>query len=147
MLPRADDVHHMTDKSLASFHRNQRRLPRKQRRHESSSKAHRQLVKRNPPSFSGGTDRRISSPNTFTRNGSFPAPLHCASGVASTRFFQSAILFLLALSESPSCPAGSFSYLPGSVISLDRCRHIPATRGVMFYTLPKAFIARISQPH
>ncbi|VEL38447.1 unnamed protein product [Protopolystoma xenopodis] len=42
----------------------------KQRQHESSSKANRQLVKRNPPSCSGGTDLRISSPNTFIRNGS-----------------------------------------------------------------------------
>ncbi|VEL16119.1 unnamed protein product [Protopolystoma xenopodis] len=73
----------MTDESLAPFHRNRRRLPRKcmnlpvkpidswsrgiRRRllvesnfeslhpHESSSKANRQLVKRNPPSSSGGT--------------------------------------------------------------------------------------------
>ncbi|VEL36531.1 unnamed protein product [Protopolystoma xenopodis] len=33
-------------------------------------KANRQLVKRNPPSCFGGTDLRISSPNTFTQNGS-----------------------------------------------------------------------------
>ncbi|VEL11625.1 unnamed protein product [Protopolystoma xenopodis] len=38
----------MTYESLAPFHRNRRRLPRKQRQHESSSKANRQLVKRNP---------------------------------------------------------------------------------------------------
>ncbi|VEL38315.1 unnamed protein product [Protopolystoma xenopodis] len=78
-----NDVRHMTDESLAPFHRNRRRLPRKcmnlpvkpidswsrgiRRRllvesnfeslhpHESSSKANRQLVKRNPPSSSGGT--------------------------------------------------------------------------------------------
>ncbi|VEL14807.1 unnamed protein product [Protopolystoma xenopodis] len=31
--------------------------------------ANRQLVKRNPPSSLGGTELRISSPNTFTRNG------------------------------------------------------------------------------
>ncbi|VEL25028.1 unnamed protein product [Protopolystoma xenopodis] len=68
MVPRSDDVRHMTDESLAPFHRNRRSLPRKQRQHESSSKANRQLVKRNPPSSSGGTDLRISSPNTFTRN-------------------------------------------------------------------------------
>ncbi|VEL14700.1 unnamed protein product [Protopolystoma xenopodis] len=60
----------MTDESLASFHRNRRRLPWKQRQHESSSKANQQLVKRNPPSSSGGTNIRISSPSTFTRNGS-----------------------------------------------------------------------------
>ncbi|VEL40590.1 unnamed protein product [Protopolystoma xenopodis] len=36
---------------------------------KSSSKANRQLVKRNSPSSSGGTDLRISSPNTSTRNG------------------------------------------------------------------------------
>ncbi|VEL34300.1 unnamed protein product [Protopolystoma xenopodis] len=41
----------------------------KQRQHESSSKANRQLIKRNRQSSSGGTDLRISSPNTFTRNG------------------------------------------------------------------------------
>ncbi|VEL40956.1 unnamed protein product [Protopolystoma xenopodis] len=39
---------------------------------KSSSKANRQLVKRNSPSSSGGTDLRISSPNTSTRNGSNP---------------------------------------------------------------------------
>ncbi|VEL29515.1 unnamed protein product [Protopolystoma xenopodis] len=60
----------MTDESLPPFHRNRVRLPRKQDQHVSSSKANRQLVKRNRPSFSGGTDLRISSPNTFTRNGS-----------------------------------------------------------------------------
>ncbi|VEL17834.1 unnamed protein product [Protopolystoma xenopodis] len=42
------------------FHRNRRRLPQKQCQHESSSKANRQLVGRNPPSSSGGTDLRIS---------------------------------------------------------------------------------------
>ncbi|VEL41406.1 unnamed protein product [Protopolystoma xenopodis] len=42
------------------------------RQHESSSKTNRQLVKRNPPSSSGGTDLRISSPNTSTLNGSNP---------------------------------------------------------------------------
>ncbi|VEL30960.1 unnamed protein product [Protopolystoma xenopodis] len=51
MLTRFDDVRHMTDESLAPFHRNRRRLPQKQRQHESSSKANRQLVKRNPPSL------------------------------------------------------------------------------------------------
>ncbi|VEL41733.1 unnamed protein product [Protopolystoma xenopodis] len=61
MLPRSDDVRHMTDES-----RNRSRLPRKQRQHESSSKANRQLVKRSPPSSSGGTDLRISLLNTFT---------------------------------------------------------------------------------
>ncbi|VEL35574.1 unnamed protein product [Protopolystoma xenopodis] len=60
----------MTDESLACFHRNRRRLPRIQRQHESASKANRQLVRRNPPSSCGGTDLRISSLNTFTRNGS-----------------------------------------------------------------------------
>ncbi|VEL35029.1 unnamed protein product [Protopolystoma xenopodis] len=63
MIPRSDDVRHVTDESLAPFNRNRRRLPRKQRQHECSSKA-------NLPSFSGGIDLRISSPNTFTRNGS-----------------------------------------------------------------------------
>ncbi|VEL16457.1 unnamed protein product [Protopolystoma xenopodis] len=58
----------MTDESLAPFNRIRRRLPRKQRPHESSSKANRQLVKRNPPSSSGGTALRISSPNTSTQN-------------------------------------------------------------------------------
>ncbi|VEL28069.1 unnamed protein product [Protopolystoma xenopodis] len=68
VILRSDDVRHMTDESLAAFHRNRRGLPRKQRQHESSSKANRQLVKRNPPSSSGGTDLRISSLNTFTRS-------------------------------------------------------------------------------
>ncbi|VEL06865.1 unnamed protein product [Protopolystoma xenopodis] len=61
MIPCSDDVHHMRDEW---------RLPLKQRQHESASKANRQLVKRNPPSSSRGTDLRISSPNTFTQNGS-----------------------------------------------------------------------------
>ncbi|VEL32279.1 unnamed protein product [Protopolystoma xenopodis] len=60
MLPRSDAVRHMTDESLTPFHRNRKRMPRKQRQHESSNKANRQLVKRNPPSSSGGTDLRIS---------------------------------------------------------------------------------------
>ncbi|VEL14968.1 unnamed protein product [Protopolystoma xenopodis] len=70
MIPRSDDVRHMMDESSAHFHQKRRRLPRKQRQHESSSKANRQLIKRNPPSSSGATDLRISSSNTFTRNGS-----------------------------------------------------------------------------
>ncbi|VEL32080.1 unnamed protein product [Protopolystoma xenopodis] len=70
MLPRSDDVRHRTDESLATFHRNRRRLPQKQRQHKSSSKANRQLVKRNSSSSSGGTHHRVSSPNTSTRNGS-----------------------------------------------------------------------------
>ncbi|VEL16156.1 unnamed protein product [Protopolystoma xenopodis] len=70
MLLRSDDVRHMTDESSARVHRNRRRLPRKQRQHECSSKANRQLVKRHPSS--GGTDLRISSPNTSTRNESKP---------------------------------------------------------------------------
>ncbi|VEL15328.1 unnamed protein product [Protopolystoma xenopodis] len=57
------------DKSPAPFHRNRRRLPRKQPQHECSSKANRQLVKRNPSSSFGGTDLRVSSPNTSARNG------------------------------------------------------------------------------
>ncbi|VEL24516.1 unnamed protein product [Protopolystoma xenopodis] len=52
----------MTDESLARFHQNRRRLPQKQRQHKSSSKANRQLVKRNPPSSSGGTDLRPVKP-------------------------------------------------------------------------------------
>ncbi|VEL34731.1 unnamed protein product [Protopolystoma xenopodis] len=43
---------------------------KKQRQPECSSKANRQLVKRNRPSSSGGIELRISSRNTFTRNGS-----------------------------------------------------------------------------
>ncbi|VEL42977.1 unnamed protein product [Protopolystoma xenopodis] len=71
MLPRSDDVRHMTDKSLAPFHRNRRIPLQKQRQHECSSKDNRELVKRNPPSSSGGADLRISSLNTSTRNGTF----------------------------------------------------------------------------
>ncbi|VEL29966.1 unnamed protein product [Protopolystoma xenopodis] len=52
----------MTDESLARVYRNRRRLPRKQRQREFSSKANRQLVKRNPPSSSGGTDLRPVKP-------------------------------------------------------------------------------------
>ncbi|VEL43019.1 unnamed protein product [Protopolystoma xenopodis] len=60
----------ITDESFAPFRRNRTRLPRKQRQLECSSKANRQLVKRNPASSSGGTELRITSANTFTRNGS-----------------------------------------------------------------------------
>ncbi|VEL14940.1 unnamed protein product [Protopolystoma xenopodis] len=70
MLPRSDDFRHMMDESLAHFHQSRVRLPRKQRQHESSSEANRQLIKRNPPSSSGGANLLISSRNTFTRNGS-----------------------------------------------------------------------------
>ncbi|VEL34793.1 unnamed protein product [Protopolystoma xenopodis] len=70
MIPRSDNVRHVTDESLAPLHRNRMRLPQKQRHNECSSKANRQLVKRNLLSSSAGTDLRISSPNTFTRNGS-----------------------------------------------------------------------------
>ncbi|VEL20410.1 unnamed protein product [Protopolystoma xenopodis] len=70
MLPGFDKVRHMMDESLAPFHRNRSRLPRKQRQQECSSKANLQLVKKNPSSSSGGTELRISSRNPFTRNGS-----------------------------------------------------------------------------
>ncbi|VEL37494.1 unnamed protein product [Protopolystoma xenopodis] len=59
----------MTDESLAPFHRNRRKSARKQRHHECSSKANRQMVKRNKLSSSGGIDPLISSPNTFSRHG------------------------------------------------------------------------------
>ncbi|VEL38682.1 unnamed protein product [Protopolystoma xenopodis] len=68
MIPCSDEVRPVTDESLAPFHRNRRRLPRKQRQRECSSKANRRLVKRNPPSSSGRTDLRISSPNAFILN-------------------------------------------------------------------------------
>ncbi|VEL07952.1 unnamed protein product [Protopolystoma xenopodis] len=48
MIPRSDVMCYMTDESLAPFYRN----------------------RRNPPSSSGGSDLRISSRNTSTRNGS-----------------------------------------------------------------------------
>ncbi|VEL25366.1 unnamed protein product, partial [Protopolystoma xenopodis] len=70
----------MTDESVAPFYRNRKRLPRKQRQHECSSKSNRQLVKRNRPSSSGdGTDHRISSDNTSPRNGSELNKLNTAS--------------------------------------------------------------------
>ncbi|VEL10267.1 unnamed protein product [Protopolystoma xenopodis] len=69
MIPCSDDFRHATDKSLAPFHQKQERLSRKQRQQGGSSKANRQLVKRNPPSSSGEIDFRISSPNPFTQNG------------------------------------------------------------------------------
>ncbi|VEL16388.1 unnamed protein product [Protopolystoma xenopodis] len=70
MIPCSDEGRHVTDESLAAFHRNLRRLPRKQRHRECSGKANRQLVKRNPPSSSGETDVPISLPHIFTQNGS-----------------------------------------------------------------------------
>ncbi|VEL40988.1 unnamed protein product [Protopolystoma xenopodis] len=69
MITCSYDVRHMTDESLTLFHQNRRILPRKQRHHEYSSKANRQLIKRNPPLSSGGIDLRISSPDTLTRSG------------------------------------------------------------------------------
>ncbi|VEL18672.1 unnamed protein product [Protopolystoma xenopodis] len=90
MIPRSDDVRHMTHESLTHFHRNRRRLPRIQRQHECSREANRQLVKRNRPSSSGGIDLRISSPNTSTRNGSkhntlLKEPLQCCEDLYSVR--------------------------------------------------------------
>ncbi|VEL37823.1 unnamed protein product [Protopolystoma xenopodis] len=61
MLLRSYDVRHVTDESLAPFQPNRRRLPRKQRQDESSSKANRQLVKRIPPLSSGRTGLRRCS--------------------------------------------------------------------------------------
>ncbi|VEL37529.1 unnamed protein product [Protopolystoma xenopodis] len=61
----------MTDKSFAPFHLSQKRLPCKPCYHDCSSKAIRELIKRNPSSSSGGIDLRISSPNNFTRNGKY----------------------------------------------------------------------------
>ncbi|VEL09621.1 unnamed protein product [Protopolystoma xenopodis] len=42
----------------------------RRRRIPLASKANRQLVKRNPPSSSGGIDLRIHLPDTFTPNAS-----------------------------------------------------------------------------
>ncbi|VEL07103.1 unnamed protein product [Protopolystoma xenopodis] len=78
MIPCYDDVRHITEECLAPFHWNRR----KQRHHECSSKANRQLVKRNSPSSSCGTDLRISSRNTFTRNGKYDM----AKGLHSLKF-------------------------------------------------------------
>ncbi|VEL18715.1 unnamed protein product [Protopolystoma xenopodis] len=78
----------MTDKSLAPSHQNRRRLPPKQRQHESSSKANRQLVKGNPPLSSGGTDLWISSPNTFIRNGSKLNKLVTVIKIGVTAYFR-----------------------------------------------------------
>ncbi|VEL35666.1 unnamed protein product, partial [Protopolystoma xenopodis] len=69
MITCSNGVRPMTDKSLAPLHQNRRRLTRKKRQNECSSKAKRQLVKRNLLSSSGGTDLPISLPNTLTRNG------------------------------------------------------------------------------
>ncbi|VEL38855.1 unnamed protein product [Protopolystoma xenopodis] len=92
----------MTDESLSPFHRNRVRLPRKQRRHESSNKANRQLVKRNRPSSSGGSDLRVSSLNTFPRNGSrldrnprFPRARHLRSGTEAG--YESSIQLIIKL--------------------------------------------------
>ncbi|VEL40961.1 unnamed protein product [Protopolystoma xenopodis] len=82
-LPRKQRQHESSSKANRQLVKRNPPLPRKQRQHESSSKANRQLVKRNPqsnrqlvkrnsPSSSGGTDLRISSPNTSTRNGNKP---------------------------------------------------------------------------
>ncbi|VEL41663.1 unnamed protein product [Protopolystoma xenopodis] len=59
MLPRSDDVRQMTDERSARVHQNRRRLSRKQRQHESSSKANRQLVKRNPPSSGNSVSMNV----------------------------------------------------------------------------------------
>ncbi|VEL17666.1 unnamed protein product [Protopolystoma xenopodis] len=52
------------------FYSKWKRSPRKQHQQESSRKANLQLVKRNPPSSSGGIDLGNFSPNPFTRKGS-----------------------------------------------------------------------------
>ncbi|VEL39152.1 unnamed protein product [Protopolystoma xenopodis] len=66
MLPRSDDVRH-DGRKLSIFSPESNEIASETI--EYSSKANRQLVKRNPPSSSGGTDLQISLPNTFTRNG------------------------------------------------------------------------------
>ncbi|VEL37329.1 unnamed protein product [Protopolystoma xenopodis] len=65
MIPCSDSGRHVTGESLAPFHQNRRRLPRKQHQHKSSSKANRQLVKRNRPSSSGGIAKHFHSKGGF----------------------------------------------------------------------------------
>ncbi|VEL09629.1 unnamed protein product [Protopolystoma xenopodis] len=142
MLPCSDDVRHMTHESLAPFHRNLKRLPRKQRQYESVSKANGQLVKRNRPFSSGGTDLGISSPHTSTRNGNLITPYHCIGDVDQNWPYYSAILFLFVLSEPLSCPVAFVGYLSGSGISLRHRNVFCATRGVISYTLSYASLSR-----
>ncbi|VEL37669.1 unnamed protein product [Protopolystoma xenopodis] len=66
MIFRSDDVRHLTDESLAPFYRNRRRLPRKQRQHESSSKTNRQL--------SRGIRHRVLVESTFESLHPTPSP-------------------------------------------------------------------------
>ncbi|VEL41987.1 unnamed protein product [Protopolystoma xenopodis] len=69
MLPRSEDVRHMTDESLARVHLNRRRLPRKQREHESSCK----IAGQEEFAVVFWWNRPSPSPNTSTRNGIKPA--------------------------------------------------------------------------
>ncbi|VEL33511.1 unnamed protein product [Protopolystoma xenopodis] len=137
----------MTEKSLAPFHRNRSRLPRKQRQHEASSKANRQLVKKNPPSSSGGTYLRISSLKTFTQNGSKLNNYESRDSSKPNFSSQESLTRLINLTESaillrspPSIGLTTVSLLPRKIgllslscsrISLDPCHPICATRGVI----------------
>ncbi|VEL36478.1 unnamed protein product [Protopolystoma xenopodis] len=144
MLPRSDDVHHMTDVNLARFHRNRRRLPRKQRKHESSSKANQQLVKMNRPSSSGGTDLRISSPKSFTRSGSVTPPMNLIEFGQlypnSTRRFDSNIYS----GSSPKTLRYLLYVAPGAVLSdavafsfpVYECHSLCSCHQSSFYPVP-----------
>ncbi|VEL38151.1 unnamed protein product [Protopolystoma xenopodis] len=105
MVPRSEDVRHVAHKSLAPFHRNRVRLPRKQRQHEFSSKANRQLVKRNRPSSSGRANLRISSPHTSTRNESKLSSQDSYTieyeRIEQTFLYPSTVNFFLATSKEP----------------------------------------------
>ncbi|VEL13656.1 unnamed protein product [Protopolystoma xenopodis] len=63
----------------------------------------------------------------------FLSPPYCAGSVDPSLQFKSAILFQV-LSDSSSCLVGPVSYPSDSVISLDHCHPIRATRGVVPYT-------------
>ncbi|VEL17841.1 unnamed protein product [Protopolystoma xenopodis] len=120
------------DESLAPFYRNRRRLPRKQRRHECSSKANRQQVKRNPPSSSDGIDLRISSPNTFTRYGSklinkYMYSLHEIKWILmETSARSTSVRFLIGFIEDPDCSVILICTVKPSTLALWRCYEVAA---------------------
>ncbi|VEL26654.1 unnamed protein product [Protopolystoma xenopodis] len=91
MLPRSGDVRHLKDERLAPFHRNRRRLPRKQHQHECSSKANRRrlLVEPTFESLHATIPLEMEVSSTIVLGSSVPGPDVCV---------------VVSMFERPVCP-------------------------------------------
>ncbi|VEL29926.1 unnamed protein product [Protopolystoma xenopodis] len=96
------------------------------RHRECSSEANRQLVKRNPLSSSGRIDLRISSRNTFPRNGSQLS--NCETRDSSKPNFSSHILLAIRVSKQYSvfCEKSHLSVRPQILYGVDVSRTVLA---------------------